>query len=332
EITNSGFDRNSICYEHHDYSIKVVNGEIENDSWFGLVFGLDEDDDPFTDENCWVKANPLLGVTIQPEYIREQVQEARGMPSKESLVRRLHFCEWTDAERTWIGREVWERVEADLDLEDYEGKVCYGGLDLSYTTDLSALALVFPEEGDRYDAFVWFFKPREGLQDAVDRDKVPYDVWARRGHLLLTEGSVIKLAPIAELMAEFVSRFSLQTIAYDRYRHRELQMQLADDGIDLPMQEHPQGFRRQGENPLWMPSSVQELENAIVEGRLRVKVNPVLRWNVSSTVIRFDPAGTDNKVFDKRRSTGRIDGVVSLAMAVGAAKAYRQAYSGDAVE
>ena len=332
EITNSGFDRNSVCYEHHDYSIKVASGEIQNDSWFGLVFGLDKEDDPFSDESCWIKANPLLGVTIQPDYIREQVQEARGMPSKESLVRRLHFCEWTDAEQTWIGREVWERVEADLDLEDYEGRECYGGLDLSYTTDLSALALVFPDEGKRYDAFVWFFKPREGLQDAVDRDRVPYDVWAKQGHLLLTEGSVIKLGPIAELMAEFASRFALQTIAYDRYRHRELQTQLADDGIDVPMQEHPQGFRRQGDNPLWMPASVQELENAIVEGRIRIKVNPVLRWNVSSTVIRFDPAGTDNKVFDKRKSTGRIDGVVALAQAVGAAAMFRQTLSGEAVE
>src|SRR5690606_35264489 len=125
-----------------------------------------------------------------------------------------------------------------------EGRECYGGLDLSYTTDLSALALVFPDEGKRYDAFVWFFKPREGLQDAVDRDRVSYDVWAKQGHLLLTEGSVIKLGPIAELMAEFASRFALQTIAYDRYRHRELQTQLADDGIEVPMQEHPQGFRR----------------------------------------------------------------------------------------
>lgn len=331
EITNSGYDRNSICYEHHDYSVKVVNGEIENDSWFALVYGLDKDDDPFTDESCWVKANPLLGITIQPDYIREQVREARGMPSKESLVRRLHFCEWVDAAETWIGREAWERVEADIEVSDYEGRVCFGGLDLSYTTDLSALALVFPDEGDRYDAFLWFFKPREGLQEAVERDRVPYDVWARQGYLTLTEGSVIKLSPIAEVLAEIASRFSLQSVAYDRYRHRELAMHLSDEGLDIPMQEHPQGFRRQGDNPLWMPSSVQELENAIIEGRLRVHVNPVLRWNVSSVVIRHDPAGTDNRIFDKRKSTGRIDGVVALAMAVGAASAM-PVTSGEAVE
>lgn len=349
EITNSGFDRESICYEHHEYSTKIVSGELDNDSWFAFVCSLDKDDDPFSDESCWVKANPLLGVTIQPDYIREQVKEARGMPSKESLVRRLHFCEWTDAEQTWVGRESWERIEADLDLDEYAGRTCFGGLDLSYTTDLSAFALVFPDEGDRYDAFLWFFKPREGLKEAIERDKVPYDLFAKQGHLVLTEGAVIKLGPIAEVMAECASRFTLQTTAYDRYRHRELQNQLADDGIELPMQEHPQGFRRVGtmrdasgatikdplghtvENPLWMPSSVQSLENAITENRLRVKMNKVLRWNVASVVVRPDPAGTDNHVFDKRKSTGRIDGVVALAMAVGAASLVSVA-KGESVE
>ena len=329
EITNSGFDRESVCYEHHEYSRKVVSGEVDNDSWFAFVCGLDEGDDPFTDESCWVKANPLLGVTVQPEYIREQVEEARGMPSNESRVRRLHFCEWTDAEQTWIGRNLWESLEADLSLDDYVGRPCFGGLDLSYTKDLSAFALVFPDE-DRYDAFLWFFKPEEGLREACERDKVPYDVWARQGHLILTEGSVIKLRPIADVMAGVMSRFALQTVAYDRYRHRELQTQLSDDGLDIPMQEHPQGFRRNGENPLWMPSSVQKLENAIIESRLRVNINPVLRWNVSSTVIRQDPAGTDNKVFDKRKSRGRIDGVVALAQAIGAAALTQ--VTGDPVE
>ncbi len=330
EITNSGFDRASICYEHHEYSIKIVSGELENDSWFAYLCSLDVDDDPFTDESCWPKANPLLGVTIQSDYIREQVKEARGMPSKESLVRRLHFCEWTDAEQTWVGREAWERIEHELSLEAYAGRSCYGGLDLSYTTDLSAFALVFPED-DQYDAFLWFFKPKDGLREAVERDKVPYDVWARQGHLILTEGSVIKLGAIAEVMASCASRFSLESIAYDRYRHRELQNELADDGIDLPLHEHPQGFRRAGDNPLWMPSSVQSLENAIVEARLRASINPVLRWNVASAVIRPDPAGTDNKVFDKRKSTGRIDGVVALAMAIGAASLV-STVNGPAVE
>lgn len=319
EITNSGHDKTSVCGQEHDYAVKVVSGEEENDAWFAYVCALDEGDDPFEDEACWIKVNPLLGVSIYPEFIREQVREAKGMPSKEGLVRRLHFCEWTEGEEGWITRDVWLKVEHDLKLEDYVGEPCWGGLDLSYTTDLSALALVFQPKPKHYDAFVFAWRPKEGLQRAIRNDGLPYDLWVKDGHLLLTEGRVIKLEPIGQKMGEAADRFDLQVIAYDNYRHRELVDDLLDIGIELPMIEHPQGFRRAPSSTLWMPNSVQELENAITEGRMRVCFNRVMRAHVASTVVREDPAGTDNRIFDKRKSKSRIDCVVSLAMGVGAA-------------
>ena len=322
EITNSGFDRQSVCWNEHEYTVKVCSGELDNDAWFGYVCALDDDDDPFEDESCWVKANPLLGVSIQPEFVREQVAEARGMPSKEAMVRRLHFCEWTEAEGGWMNRTVWESCEADLKLEDYQGEECYGGLDMSYTSDLSAFAVVFPTGPDTFDAFVDFWKPKDGLTKAIKSDKVPYDLWVKNGHLNLTDGQVIKLGPIAQRMTEYADRCDLRSIAYDRYRHRELADDMLDLGIELPMTEHPQGFRRVSDNPLWMPRSFQELENAIIEGRIRICANPLMRWNVASAVVRNDPAGTDNRIFDKRKSTARIDGVVALAMALGVATSH----------
>lgn len=320
EITNSGFDRTSVCWSEHEYTVKVCKGELQNDAWFGYVCGLDDGDDPFEDEACWVKANPLLGVSIHPEFIREQVREARGMPSKASLVRRLHFCEWTDGADGWLSADVWIPCEANLKLDDYLGRKCFGGLDLSFTKDLSAFAVVFPMEWG-LDAFVYFWKPREGLKEAVRDDGVPYDIWHKGGFLELTEGKVIKLGPIAQKMAWFNDNCELETIAYDNYRHRELAAQLDDLGFSLPMTEHPQGFRRAGDNPLWMPSSLQKLEAAIFESEFRVCANPLLRWNVSSAVVRQDPAGTDNRILDKRKSHARIDGAVALTMAVGAALA-----------
>lgn len=319
EITNSGSDPAGVCGQEHEYSCKIASGDKENDSWFSYVCALDEDDDPFEDESCWIKANPLLGVSIHPEFIREQVQEAKGMPSKEGIVRRLHFCEWTDGAESWISGKVWKSVEHELRLEDYVGESCWGALDLSYTTDLSAFALVFEPEPKHYDAFVFFWKPKVGLEKAIKTDRLPYDLWHKNGHLFLTEGKVIKLPPIGQKMAECSDRFDLKVVVYDNYRHRELADDLHDLGIELPMSEHPQGFRRTKDTPLWMPTSVQALENAVTEGRLRVCYNPVLRSNVASTVVREDPAGTDNRIFDKRKSRGRIDGVVSLAMGVGAA-------------
>lgn len=319
EITNSGSDQTSVCWAEHEYSIKIASGEAENDSWFSYVCALDEGDDPFEDESCWIKANPLLGVSIQKDFIREQVQEAKGMPSKEALVRRLHFCEWTDSEEGWVTKKAWTSIEADLRLEDYQGEPCYGGLDLSYTTDLSALAWIFPTGPDSWDAFLDFWKPKEGLEQAIKKDKAPYDLWVKNGHLNLTEGRVIKLGPIAQRMAEMQDQHLLQVIAYDAYRHRELDDDLLDLGFDIPLQEHPQGFRRMKGNELWMPGSFQELENAIIEGRIRICKNPLMRWMAASTVVRNDPAGTDNRIPDKRKSRARIDGVVALAMAIGIA-------------
>lgn len=321
EITNSGFDRTSVCWDEHEYSIKVASGDVDNDSWFSYVCALDSGDDPFEDESCWVKANPLLGVSIQPDFIREQVQEAKGMPSKEALVRRLHFCEWTDSQDGWVNKATWDAIEADLKLEDYQGEPCYGGLDLSYTTDLSALAIVFPTGPDSFDAFFDFWKPKVGLNEAIKNDKAPYDLWAKNGYLRLTEGRVIKLGPIAQRMGEVQDQFALQMIAYDNYRHRELADDLLDLGFEIPLEEHPQGFRRVKHSELWMPGSFQELENAVIEGRIRVCRNPLLRWMAASTVVRNDPAGTDNRIPDKRRSKARIDGIVALAMAFGIAKA-----------
>lgn len=337
EITNSGFDRKSVCRAEHEYTTKVVERSIQNDAWFGFICSLDEDDDPFEDEACWIKANPNLGVSIHPTFIREQVQEARGMPSKEALVRRLHFCEWTDAADGWLTQAVWQKVEKPLCLDDFAGERCVLGLDMSYTSDLTALAIVFPLPDNRFAAFVEFWKPKDGLEEASKKDLVDYVLWARQGFLHLTQGRVIKLAPIAERIGWLEDTFGVDALAYDRYRHRELEDDMADLGVTVPMIEHPQGFRRGGtlrdehgepvldddgnpkENPLWMPNSVQTLENAIVEARAEIAINPVLRWNVASVVIRDDPAGTGNRIFDKRRATGRIDGAVALAMGVGAA-------------
>lgn len=324
EITNSGNSRESVCWDEHEYSIKIASGEEENDAWLSYICALDEEDDPFEDESCWIKANPLMGVSIFPDFVREQVEEARGMPSKEALVRRLHFCQWTEGAEGWITRDVWMKCEAELDISEYEGMECYGGLDLSYTKDLSAFSLAFPVGGTEQDkpeldVFVWFWKPTEGLQEAVRDDRVPYDVWAREGHLNLTEGRVIRLEPVAQLMSELADRFNLRTIAYDNYRHRELEDNMYDLGIELPMTEHPQGFRRTESSRLWMPNSVQDIENGIIEGRIRFRINPLLRYNVAQTVVREDPAGTDNRIFDKKKSRARIDGIVACAMAVGAA-------------
>ncbi len=332
EITNSGFDRTSKCWEEHEYSIKVSSGEIENDAWFSYVCALDEGDEPFEDESCWVKANPLLGVTIQPEYIREQVEEAKGMPGKESLVRRLNFCQWTDAAEGWIRQALWaSALSSTLTPKDFEGRDLWGGLDLSYSEDLSACAWAY-HDGDLLCVMVDFWMPGDTVHDAVRRDRVPYDVWARSEFITLTPGPVIRTEHIAHRIGAVARASSVKGIAYDRYRYRELSDDLADQGVGVPMFDHPQGFRRKGsandgQPDLWMPRSIELLEGRLKAGTLRVVVSPILSWNVASAVVRADPVG--NRVLDKRKSRARIDGAVALAMAVGMAES--RSHQGESV-
>lgn len=338
EITNSGFDPESVCWKEHEYTIKVVEGTEVNQSWFGFICSLDPGDDPFKDESCWIKANPNLGVSIHPEYIREQVQEAKGMPSKEALVRRLHFCEWVGSGKTWVTREMWEKIEAPFKLEEYKGESCFLGLDMSFTQDLTAMAYVFPTGNDNYDAFIEYWTPKETMMERAKRDGFDYPLYVKQGHIFATEGKVIKLDHVALRIQWAMDNLKVLAMAYDNYRHKELAVELDELGVNPPLVEHPQGFRRGRplenikdkdgkpmENPLWMPGSFTLTENAVIEGRLRVAINPVTRANVASVAVRDDPSGVGNRVFDKKKATGHIDGIVALAMAMGAAAIRRAA-------
>ena len=328
-ITNSGVDRESVCYDYHDYGVKVCAGEIEDDSFFAFICALDEGDDPFKDEACWPKANPELGAIITPQYLRDQVKQARGMPSKENLVRRLNFCQWTDAIAAWVARDVWvkcERKGLALSTE----RPCYGGLDLSGKKDLTALALAsIPDENGVIEATVEFWTPAASLMERTEADRAPYDVWRRDGHLVAVPGKTINYGYVANRLAEVEAEHELVQLGYDRWRIDDLLQALEDAGVEawkisdekegmgLCLVEHGQGFKD-------MSLAVEAIEDLILNDRLRVKYNPVLRWNVASTVLDEDPAG--NRKFTKRRSTGRIDGVVALAMAV------RLAVAGAVVE
>lgn len=362
-ITNSGHDVQSVCYEYHERAARVCAGQEEDDSFFAYVCALDEGDDPFTDESCWPKGNPTLGATITVDYLREQVEEARRLPSTQNTCLRLNFCVWTDAESAWMTRAAWSgaeiKPEDNVELMDFWGAECFASTDLSFARDLTARALVFPDGDDLY-AFLKFWTPGETLAEREDLDRVPYRRWAALPpfdrevrYLEATPGKVVPLEAVARDLEQIDRDFRLVGYAYDRYRHKDLETQFDDLGlasIAEKMIEHPQGFRRAGNlydpktgrplldeknepvpNPLWMPSSIEALENMILEatatertgGRLWIAPNPVLRWNAASAVVREDPAGTGGKVFSKLKAKGRIDGLVALAMAVGLAKAPR---------
>lgn len=347
-ITNSGSDRKSICWAEREHAVKVTSGDVLDDSEFSFVCALDEGDDPFEDPSCWVKANPLLGVTITAEYIAKQVKQARDIPAKANGIRRLHFCQWTDADAAWISRTAWTECEDEsLSIDDFDGEDCAAGLDLSVTTDLTAKALVF-NDGEvevtrpdgktemlpKYAAFVHGYTPADTMRARSERDGLlpsqDYTAWSEEGFLTATPGKKVRLSDVARDLVDDSTHFNLQVGVYDNYLIKSFKDELDALGAELPLADHPQNFlRRKTENvngigdiELWMPGSVDALETLILERRIRVHVNKPLRWAVASAT--FHEGQDGQRRFAKQKATGRIDMIVALAMAAGAAEACRK--------
>lgn len=324
-ITNSGSDRNSVCWEEHVHAIAVAHGEVEDDTTFSFVCSLDEGDDPLNDPTCWAKANPLLGITLTEAYLADVVAQAKAIPGKLNNILRLHFCVWTDAETAWISREAWEACEdPTLTLDQMAGRRCWVGLDLGATKDMTARALVF-EDGQTEDGqprFVLFghgYTPEDTLAQREREDKAPYSVWVRQGHLTATPGKVVRYDHVAVDLVDLTQQFEVEAVAYDRWLIRNFEATLDEMGVTLPLLEHPQGINRRKDSPLWMPESIDNFETLILERRIRIAVNPALRSAVASSTFWASPAGL--RRFEKQRATARIDLAVASAMAVGAATA-----------
>ena len=326
-ITNSGSDRNSVCWREREWAVKVAHAEVTPaegaDETFSYICALDEDDEPLDDPDCWVKANPLIGHLISHEEMSKNAAQAKAIPGKANGIRRLHFCQWTDAESAWIARETWEACEdPDMTLADFEGRECWIGLDLGATKDMTARVTLFRDGEDnegrpKFAMFAHGYTPGDTLQGRVKEDRAPYDVWVEQGHLTATAGKMVRFDQVAADIVEMASEFEIAALAYDRWLIRNFEETLDEMGVTLPLIEHPQGTNRRKDSPLWMPDSINQFEQLLLEGRLRIAVNPALRSAVASSTFWTSPAGL--RRFEKQRSTARIDLAVAAAMAVGAA-------------
>ncbi len=330
--TNSGSDHEGVCWEYHEYGRKVADGTLEDDGFFSYVCALDEGEDPFADEACWEKVNPSLPSIPGYDYLRQQVRPARSILSQAAVVRRLNFCQWrSDGTEAWVLEDLWRSCQSDaLDLGDYEGAPCVGGLDLSLSSALTALVLAFEAGatgasgagGERaWDVFSWFWMPGDRLFEFEQNDGVvgQYQAWKEAGHLFAPAGRVIDYGHAADLIVKLCARFDVQAIAYDRAKIELLRAELDKLSADVPLIEHGQGFYKAKDTGLWMPGSIEATEAAMLEGRLRVSANPVLSLCVANTQCKPSSINPSDRHFDKRKSSGRIDGSVALVQAIGAA-------------
>ncbi len=303
-ITTAGYDRHSICWELHDFAIKVRDGIIEDDAFLPVIYAADEEDDWQAPET-WAKANPNLGVSVKAEYLEREAKRAREVPAYENTFKRLHLNLWTEQATRWLSMDRWDACDGPVDGRTLRGERCFAALDLSTTTDLSALVLFFPEGGE---VLPFFWLPEANLRDRVRRDRVPYDVWANQGLIELTEGDVIDYAFIRERLNQLSLEYEIVELAYDPWGATKLATELTDDGFELV--PHRQGFAS-------MAAPTRELETRVLAGEIRHGGHPVLRWNAANVAVKTDPAG--NLKPDKSKSVDRIDGVVALIMALGRA-------------
>lgn len=324
EITNAGHDRTTVCWQHHLYSLQILDGTIDNDSWFAYVCALDACEkcaaegkmqpnpecpqcDSWRNPTVWRKANPLLGITISERYLQEQVAEAVGMPSKENIVRRLNFCEWTEQSERWLAMDKWDACGAvPINMVALEGRSCYAGLDLSATTDFTALCLVFPPdtEEDAYLVLPFFWLPARTVK--LRRDKgLSLDVWVKDGLLEVTDGEVVDYQAIRRKLQELADTYQMREIAYDPWNATSLVSDLQDDGFTMVE-------IRQGYGSLSAPS--KELEKLILSTRIAHGGHPILRWMAANVAREQDAAG--NIKPSKAKSSEKIDGIVAMILAL----------------
>lgn len=313
-ITTAGYDRNSICWELHDYAQKLIDGALEDHTFLPIVFAASPDDD-WTDPAVWRKANPCLGTAKKLAYMEQQCQKAKNIPAYENTFKRLDLNIWTEQDVRWLPMSIWLPAKPEIIdpfktigeiPEELLGKSCFCGLDLSKTTDLTALGFVFRTENGFKRLACHYWAPAQKARERSKKDKVPYELWAKNGWLQLTEGAVVDYDVIREHIKALSEKLDIRQILIDRWNSTQLATQLKSDGLEV-------AFFGQGFASMSNPS--KELETLLLAGKLIHDGNPVLTWNYANVSVKTDPAG--NIKPDKEKSTDRIDGAVATIMALG---------------
>lgn len=307
-ITTAGDDLTSVCWELWDYAIKVRDGVIEDPEFLPIIYAADRDDD-WTDPAIWAKANPNLGVSIKLDYIRARCEQAQRIVTQENAFRRLHLNQWTEQATRWLPMRDWNAPEcaAPFNEDDLIGRYCVLALDLAWTRDLSALALVFPPcaKDPNWVFILRYFMPGDGIAQRAKSDFVPFDEWARRGLIKATEGNVTDFTIVEDEAREMIAKFTPAKVVFDRMFAGSLVNNLMNDGVECVAVG--QGF-------LSMALPCAEFERAVLAHQVRHGGHEVLRWNAANVVVDQDPMGNMKPNHEKSRQS--IDGVQAILTAM----------------
>ncbi len=320
-ISTAG-ERSGYGWEAWDYCCKVRDGIIDDPETLVVIYAADPDDD-WTEPETWAKANPNLGVSVKLEYLERECREAKESPRKENDFKRYPLNVWPEQAVRWLPMDAWDEcgfpppgkaARANDRWRAFEeamaGRRCTGGLDLSSTTDLTALAWVFPpaEPDGLWVLLPRFWIPADRIEARARRDRVPYDQWVRQGAVIATPGNAVDYSFVRAQIESDCERFDVGPIGVDPYNAVQLTMELRSRGIDA--QFYRQGF-------ISMNPPAKELERLVLERRLDHGGHPVLRWCASNVAVQQDAAGNIKPAKDK--STERIDGIVAAINGIGVA-------------
>jgi phage terminase large subunit-like protein len=304
-ITTAGYDRKSVCWEIWKYAESVASGAVQDDTFLPAIYAADAKDD-WKNEKTWAKANPNLGVSIKGDFLRTECARAVEMPAYENTFRQLYLNQWTEQDTRWLRMDHWSQGNEPSPV-DLTGRECWAGLDLATTFDTTAFVLIFPLDDGTFWVEPHFWIPSDNAHQRERRDKVPYLTWQRQHFLNMTEGNVTDFEHVRRDINALASKYRIRGIGLDPWNSAQLGQQLQGDGLTMT------NFR-QGYGSLSGPS--KQLENWVVAGKLRHGGHPVLAWQASNVAIQTDSAAGNIKP-SKARSTERIDGIVSLVMAIG---------------
>ncbi len=307
-ITTAGTNRQSVCWEKHEYTRQVLEGSVEDDSWFGIIFTLDEDDD-WQDEKVWFKSNPNLGVSKKWADVRTKAARAKSMTRALNAFKQLELNIWVHSEVKWMNMDVWGACAGPVPAlklpEHVAGRPCYSGLDLSNSSDITALVHVFPPltEDEPWFVICRFWIPEDNILERSKDDGVPYDAWVEEGYITATPGNTVDQAWILEELGEDAQQFQVMEVPFDPWGAVGIEPKLADMGLQMV------AFR-QGYGSLSAP--MKDLERMVARHEIAHGDNPVLTWMADNLIAVGDPAG--NIKPDKLKSKEKIDGMVALIM------------------
>lgn len=314
-ITTAGVDINASYYqEERTLAVRILERSIDPvpEHVFAIIYTLDEGDD-WTDPRVWVKANPNLGVSVRWDYLKQRVQDALAVPSRQNKIKTKNFNLWTQAETRWISDEDWMASAGEVVEAELAGRRCYLGVDLSSSQDITALALCFPPEvaGGQYQFLYRFFIPEDDLIERERRDQVPYTYWVEKGLVITTPGNVIDYNFIEQEILALAQKYEIVEVPHDPWHAVEIVNNLTAEGfLMVPMYQRYSA----------MAAPTETFEKMALGKQIAHNGNPVMRWMISCTEVKSDRQGNIMPMKPRRDSNGkRIDGVVASIMALGRA-------------